>query len=400
MPTRKTLFWLIGAVCLYLIAWNVGSGWLYLLAIMLAGFPITSLIINKVNLRGVDVALAAPASVNTGEELPLTLEVANGSLLPRFLLSLEVNYAGSQSRLFLPVLGPRKSQLIEVTLTEPARGFYPAAEVRLSSTAPAGLTRSRRSPHVECPLLVYPLWYQLQSDWTSGQKNFGYMVSSTIPTRHTASDYLGVRDYRAGDSPRSIHWRTTARSGSLAVIEYARQAAITPVFLVDTFAEADAGMGPDSSFETAVSMAASLAQREALSSRRSGIGCSPEDAAEKGLESSVNEAMRWLAGIEAWSSKPMDLSRDSLPWPEVTPVLFLTSHHAYAAIDRSAFLRSFPHSIVIMLDGERFGGESKERSRFMSSADIKALGGRLEALGAEFLPVLSPDEVPFCLTEL
>ena len=224
------------------------------------------------------------------------------------------------------------------------------------------------------------------------------MVASAIPTRNTASDYLGVRNYRAGDSPRSIHWRTAARSGDLAVIEYSRQAAITPVFLVDTFAEANQGEGSRSTFETAVSIAASLAQRESRNNRRSGIGSSPEDAAARGLENSAREAMRWLAEVQADSAKPMDLSRESLPWAEVTPVLLLTSHPAYAELDRSSFIRAFPHSIIIMLDGGKFGEGS--RSRFMSAAEIDGLAGRLEAMGAEFLPVLSVGEVPLCLMDL
>ena len=75
------------------------------------------------------------------------------------------------------------------------------------------------------------------------------MAASAIPTRNTASDYLvfattGLRQ------PRSIHWRTSARTGSLEVIEYARQSAITPVFLVDTFSGADRGKDMASTFET------------------------------------------------------------------------------------------------------------------------------------------------------
>lgn len=398
MPTRKTLFWLIGASCLYLIAWNVGSGWLYLLALLLAGFPIASIIISRINVRRVRLELLAAASVNGGEELPVTIEVTNESLIPRFFLDLDISYAGSELRLFLPVLGPRESRLLEAGIDDPRRGFFPGADVQLSSAAPAGLARQRRLLEAEAPLLVYPHWHKLASDWVTGQKNSGYMVSSAIPTRNTASDYLGVRDYRAGDSPRSIHWRTAARTGNLAVIEFARQAAITPVFLVDTFADGDQGAGRLSSFETAVTIAASLAQRESSLRRRSAIGRSPFDAAIRGLENNSREAMRWLAEVQPESKQPMDLSLPGLPWPEVTPVLLLTSHYAYAEMDRSEFLQAFPYSIVIMLDGVRFG--DTERSRFMNADGIEKLAGRLEGMGARFMLVSGPDEVPFCLMDL
>ncbi|MCL4472536.1 MAG: DUF58 domain-containing protein [Actinobacteria bacterium] len=398
MPTRKTLFWLIGASCLYLIAWNVGSGWLYILALLLAALPIASIIISRVNISRVTVELRAPASVSSGEDLPVSVEISNASLLPRFFLDIDIKYAGSKLKLFLPALGSRESRLVEIGIDDPRRGFFPGADVRLSSAAPAGLARRRRRLKAEAPLLVFPHWHKLASDWVTGQKNSGYMVSSAIPTRNTASDYLGVRDYRSGDSPRSIHWRTAARTGSLAVIEYARQTAITPVFLVDTFADGEQGEGTLSTFETAVTIAASLAQRESSNNRRSAIGFSPTDAAIRGLENSSLEAMRWLAEVQADSKKPMDLSLGSLPWPEVTPVLLLTSHGAYADMDRSQFLQAFPYSIVIMLDGSRFG--DSRRSRFMNASSIEKLTGRLETIGVRFLLVTGPDEVPFCLTDL
>jgi uncharacterized protein (DUF58 family) len=400
MPTRKTFYWLVSAVFLYLIAWNVGSGWLYLLTTLLVGFPAASIILNRINIRRIELSQSAPPAATAGERLPVTMEIRNRSWLPRFFLDLEYEFGGSHRRLFLPALGPKESRRVILDFDDPRRGDYPGAKVRLSSAAPAGLARSWRRLDVTSPLVVYPCWHRLTGDWATGQKNAGYMVSSAIPTRNTASDYLGVRDYRPGDSPRSIHWRTSARSGNLAVIEYARQAAITPVFLVDTFAEADRGNDAASTFEAAVTIAASLVQREFRHNRRSGIGSSPDDAAARGLGDSAAEAMLWLARTQAKAKRPMDLTRASLPWPEVTPVLLLTSHPAYAELHRSEFLQNFPHSIVIMLDGRGFEKGGRPRFSLLDDAGLEKLAEQLESMGAEFRLIPSADEVPLCLTSL
>lgn len=400
MPTRKTLYWLLAAALLYLIAWNVGAGWLYMLTTMLAAFPLASLILNRANIRRVEIVQDSPPAVTDGDRLAASFEIINPSFLPRFFLDLDCACAGSRRRLFLPVLGPKESRRVSLDFDDPHRGVYSGTLVGLASAAPAGLARSRRRLTVKNPLVVYSRLHRLAGDWASGQKNSGYMVASAIPTRNTASDYLGVRNYRAGDSPRSIHWRTSARTGGLTVIEYARQAAITPVFLVDTYADADRGKDRGSTFETAVTIAASLAVRESRHNRRFGLGSSPGDAAAMGLGQPIDEALLWLARVEAGAESPMDLAAENLPWPEATPVLLLTSHPVYSKLDQSAFLQDFPHAIVIMLDGRGFEKGGRRRAQLMETATLEELADRLESIGAEFLLISNPEEVPSCLTGL
>ncbi|MHB9112676.1 MAG: DUF58 domain-containing protein [Thermoleophilia bacterium] len=400
MPTRKTIYWLIAASTLYLIAWNVGSGWLYVLTTLLLALPLVSIPLSHVNTRRIAISIKSPPSVTSGESLPVLMEIRNLSWLPRFFLDLDCDYAGSRKRLFVSTLGPRESREVIIEFDSARRGFYAGAHIRLYSAAPTGLARNRRQYDAAGPLVVYPFWYRLATDWDSGQKNAGYMVSSAVPTRHTASDYLGVREYRSGDSPRSIHWRSSARSGKLTSIEYSRQAAITPVLLLDTFSEADRGKGEATTFETAVSIAASLAQRESVHNRRFALGNGPADAGVRGLGMQVEEAMNWLAQVESPAAQPMNLDVHGLPWPEATPVLLLTSHQAYARLDESAFLQDFPHSIVIMMDGRGFEIGGRHGSPLMDTASLESLADRLESMGTEFLLIASREEVPACLANL
>jgi len=400
MPTRKTLFWLIAAGLLYIIALNVGSGWLYVVIALLAAFPAASLGLSYLNTRRLQVKQYTSERAVQGESLISTIKITNTTLLPRFLLRLESSHGGGSARVLLSFLGPKEERNVKICHNRVKRGVYTSSHVKISSSAPIGLAGSRCLVDAVNPLVVYPRWFRLAGDWDAGRKNSGYAAASTLPTRSTASDYLGVRDYRPEDSPRSIHWRTTARSGSLAVIEYARRATISPVFILDCFQDANIGDADESSFETAVTVAASLLQREALYNRRFAIGSTPEDAAGRGLSHEIEPAMLWLAQVEASAAQPLELSNTTLPWPGVTPVLILTSHAAYSCIDKSEFLGGFPQPVIIMLDGRGFASGRNPKGVLMDDAALERLTSKLEKAGCRFLLINSAAEVTQCLESL
>ena len=70
-------------------------------------------------------------------------------------------------------------------------------------------------------------------------------------------DDVLVREYRRGDDVRRVHWRSTARAGELMVRREEQSWQPTTRLLVDNRRCAHVGGGPDSSFEWAVSAAAS-----------------------------------------------------------------------------------------------------------------------------------------------
>ena len=83
-------------------------------------------------------------------------------------------------------------------------------------------------------MLVYPRighltrrWFQIQRQATENRQG----------QRHDSSaqqvEYHGLRDYRSGDSPRWIHWRTSARRGELMVKEFEHQNEQDLAILID-----------------------------------------------------------------------------------------------------------------------------------------------------------------------
>jgi uncharacterized protein (DUF58 family) len=67
-----------------------------------------------------------------------------------------------------------------------------------------------------------------------------------------AEEFVGLREYRSGDSPRRIHWKAWARTGRPVIKEYQDEFFVRHALILDTFVGGD-----DRGFETAVSVAAS-----------------------------------------------------------------------------------------------------------------------------------------------
>ena len=106
----------------------------------------------------------------------------------------------------------------------PVRGRYRFASLELVTGAPFGLMERRLAVPSTDELVIYPRvgrlsrrWQQLHRESTQTKK--GRRHDRTAQQQ----EYHGLREYRPGDSPRSIHWRTTARVGKPMVKEFEHQ---------------------------------------------------------------------------------------------------------------------------------------------------------------------------------
>jgi uncharacterized protein (DUF58 family) len=96
------------------------------------------------------------------------------------------------------------------------RGPLGATGWTIGTSDPLGFFRGRRvSPDSELAL-VLPRFVSL-----AGRRQARELeASSAAPRAGSGNELLGIREYRAGDSLRRIHWRSSARHGELVVREY------------------------------------------------------------------------------------------------------------------------------------------------------------------------------------
>lgn len=107
----------------------------------------------------------------------------------------------------------------------PRRGRYPWGALTASSGYPLGLIEARVTAGPPEPVVVFPQLGRLHRGRL--RRFLSQSVPAPGPSRRRPcrnpaahSDVHGVRSFRSGDSPRWIHWRTTARRSELMVREF------------------------------------------------------------------------------------------------------------------------------------------------------------------------------------
>lgn len=140
-----------------------------------------------------------------------------------------------------------------------ARGAHQFGPVRLRISDPFGiLTREAEVP-LPATLLVHPLIAPLERFGLPPNAPFGERKAR----RRVLDDPLrvvGTREYVPGDEPRRIHWKATARTGTLQSKVYEPSARHTLAIFLDTrtFTHLHLGYDPDLA-ELAICAAASVA---------------------------------------------------------------------------------------------------------------------------------------------
>lgn len=136
------------------------------------------------------------------------------------------------------------------------RGLYRFGPMRISSRFPLGIGERGHVVEGESELIVHPAIGRLLPGWKRRERDLAESASRANPRMGIFDDdFHSIREYRAGDSSRAIHWRSSARHGQMMVKEHqqhreAELIVILDLFLTQGFSE--------SLQETAVSLAATL----------------------------------------------------------------------------------------------------------------------------------------------
>ncbi|HEY2579686.1 MAG TPA: DUF58 domain-containing protein [Streptosporangiaceae bacterium] len=201
-----------------------------------------------------------PARVPAGQTVRVSLHIENVSRLPTGLLLAEdtVPYSlGSRPRFVLERIERGGSRAVDYPLRSDVRGKFTVGPLKLRVADAFGLVELGRSFSTTNTLVVSPKIISLPSTVIPGS----WLGDGEGRARVAASagdDDTGTRPYRDGDELRRVHWRSTARYGELMVRREEQQWRNHVVLLLDTRRNAHAGTGSSSSFEFAVSAAASI----------------------------------------------------------------------------------------------------------------------------------------------
>lgn len=154
-------------------------------------------------------------------------------------------------------LRPRAHRMIAVTLPTARRGVLRVGPAELVSGDPFGLFARTQQQGGSAAVHVYPVVEPLAPlPSTRAGRPDGLPVDSASQGGVT---FHRLREYVPGDDPRHVHWRSSARTGTLLVRQYVDPAEPATTVLLDTrrraYPPGDPGLA---AFDAAVDCAASV----------------------------------------------------------------------------------------------------------------------------------------------
>jgi uncharacterized protein (DUF58 family) len=202
----------------------------------------------------------SPRTLTVGQPAQVDLRLSNEEGRPGGVLLLEerVPYAlGSRQRFVIDRARGQWERTVRYTVRSEVRGRHVLGPMSVRSADPFGLVERRRSFVSTTPIVVTPRVealpvIPLAGSWTGSGDNRPRAFAGG------SAEDVTIREYRRGDDLRRVHWRSTARTGELMVRREEQPWQSRATVFVDNRRSSHAGSGPASSFERAVSVAASV----------------------------------------------------------------------------------------------------------------------------------------------
>ena len=201
-----------------------------------------------------------PARISAGHTATVTLRLENVSRLPTSLMLAEdtVPYAlGTKPRFVLDGIERGGIRELSYPLRSDLRGKFAIGPLEVRIADAFGLVEVGRSFSSNTMFLVTPKVVPLARSVVTGSW-IGEGDGKSRAVAAAGEDDVIPRAYRDGDELRRVHWRSTARYGELMVRREEQRWRNRTTLLLDTRRRAHAGSGVNSSFEFAVSAAASI----------------------------------------------------------------------------------------------------------------------------------------------
>ena len=155
----------------------------------------------------------------------------------------------------LPELNADDEDHASIEILPLRRGVMRFSGVTVARPDPLGLFRALHRQDLPQSLLVLPKRYPIPPIALPGSMKYqqgGVAMASNIGQ---SEEFVSLREYRRGDPPRHIHWRSWARIGKPIVKEFEDEFFVRHALVLDTFT-----LRPHSDvFEEAVSVASSFA---------------------------------------------------------------------------------------------------------------------------------------------
>ncbi len=382
----------VAAFCLVAVGGIVNLAQLYYMAAMLITLPLVSYAIGRWMLRGLEFERQFVSPIWEGEEAEIIYRVTNPSRIPRFSISIltpDQSYLKSV-RMEPPLfhVGAFGTTTVTNVVRFNRRGVFESGQFEVSAVDPLGVFTFTRTVAADGEIVVFPSVRPLDPMELSGSHKLGMNDAVAQARLGSGVDPAGVRGYLPGDPLRSIHWRQTARTGNLVVIEFEETQSANLSIILDTTARAIVGEEPDTTLEFAIRAAASAARDAvqhgavvALAARRQD-GSLSSASTGSGLDRGAGQLypiLDSLARIEAQadtSFAALLLDKMGSAMPGATHLLIMLTADAEVAGAVRRWIASGRSVAVLAIDANTFPGAAR-----VDAETHQASLGQIAAMG-------------------
>ncbi len=261
---KEGRYWLLIAALLVGVGLFKGINLLALLGYAMLATAALNLVVPGRRLKRLRARRRLGGPVFAGAPCVVEVQLENAGRRPLVGVRVEDRGEGHMLSWFVQRLEGHGRCSLRRPVVLPRRGRYAWAELTAVSGYPFGLAERRRvlAPGEGVLVLPRPGWLH-RGRFRQHLRSFDPRAERVRqrPVRHRAAqaELHGLRDYHPGDSPRSIHWRTSARRGELMVREFEDLPGDHLVLVFDPTPPAPAeGAAPEQRFEAAVTLAATV----------------------------------------------------------------------------------------------------------------------------------------------
>jgi uncharacterized protein (DUF58 family) len=222
LPTGLGIAYALMVFAMFLGAMNYANNLALALSFLLGALGLVAMHHCQRNLAGVRVSVAGSDAVFAGEEARFRIAFDNPASVPRYAIA-AANDHGESSIVNLPANG---RAVVQLTVPSERRGLLPLQSFEVSTRYPFGLFRAWTYVHLPAECVIYPRLAPPGRPSPVHETDIGGVQDA----RSGDEDFVGLRNFHVGDSPRRIAWKAYARAETLTVKQYAGSAVRTHSF--------------------------------------------------------------------------------------------------------------------------------------------------------------------------
>jgi uncharacterized protein (DUF58 family) len=215
--TRNGWIYLVFTIFIGLAAINTGNNLLFLLLGLLLAGVVLSGVLSESTLRDLWVDRVLPPDAEVDKPCLVGLRITSRKRLSSYaIVARDIIEGGEAGRAFALTIDGESFKDVAYRWVPKKRGRVHFVRVEIATRFPFGLFEKWREIDLPADAVVFPREVPAPMLMPKRAVPFGERPSGQVGP---GQEFFALRDIRAGDDARAIHWRTSARRGRPVVVE-------------------------------------------------------------------------------------------------------------------------------------------------------------------------------------